>query len=165
MQTTPPPPRRRVLALWAAATASAVAHTSARAAPTPAPGPASPFGEPKHKIVYQLNQADESYQAAILNSISAMLTQYVDDIAIAVVAWGPGIHLLAKAPQRPVPPLHQQRVRSMAQSYGVRFIGCGNTMHTLGWTPEQMLDFIEVEHVGAAAVMKLQQQGYAYLAW
>jgi hypothetical protein len=118
-----------------------------------------------HKIVFQLNQADEAYQAAIFNSISALLTKYVDDIRIAVVVWGPGIHLLAKSPKRPVPRLHQQRVRSMAEAYGVRFIGCGNTMHTLGWTKDDMLDFIDVEHVGAGAVMELQEKGYAYLAW
>lgn len=89
----------------------------------------------------------------------------MDDIHIAVVVWGPGIHLLAKRPQRAVPALHQQRVRSMAEAYGVRFIACGNTMHTLGWTREDMLDFIDVEQVGAGAIMELQEQGYAYLAW
>ena len=129
------------------------------------PGPESAPPSALHKIVYQLNKADDAYQEAILNSISAMLTKYVDDVAIAVVAWGPGLHLLAKAPQRPVPALYQQRVRSMAESYGVSFIACGNTMHTIGWTKADMLDFVKVEEVGAAAVMELQEQGYAYLAW
>jgi intracellular sulfur oxidation DsrE/DsrF family protein len=118
-----------------------------------------------HKIVYQLNHHEPEYQEAILNSISALLKKYVDDVAIVVVAWGPGIHLLAKKPQRPVPELHQQRVRSMAEAYGVRFIACGNTMHTVGWTAADMVDFAEVEEVGAAAVMELQERGYAYLAW
>jgi hypothetical protein len=118
-----------------------------------------------HKIVYQLNKADDAYQLAIFNSISAMLTKYVDDVSIVVVAWGPGLHLLAKRPKRPVPPLFQQRVKSMAESYGVSFVACGNTMHTIGWTKEDMLDFVKVEDVGAAAVMELQEQGYAYLAW
>lgn len=160
-----PTPRRRLLALWAAATASAAVSTPGHAATAHSASPPTPFGEAKHKIVFQLNQADEHYQTAILNSISALLTQYVDDIAIAVVVWGPGIHLLAKTPQRPVPPLLQQRVRSMAEAYGVRFIGCGNTMQTVGWTRADMQDFIEVEHVGVGAVMELQEQGYAYLAW
>ncbi|AOW15906.1 hypothetical protein LPB72_21080 [Hydrogenophaga crassostreae] len=144
---------------------SAVA-TGARAA-TPAPAPRFPaFGDDAlHKIVYQLNRAEPEYQEAILNSVSAMLKKYVDDVAIVVVVWGPGIHLLAKKPQRPVPELHQQRVKSMAQAYGVKFIACGNTMHTVGWAPEDMLDIAQVEEVGAAAVMELQESGYAYLAW
>lgn len=142
---------------------SAVA-TGARAATAPPKFPA--FGDDApHKIVYQLNRAEPEYQEAIFNSISAMLKKYVDDVAIAVVVWGPGIHLLAKKPQRPVPELHQQRVKSMAQAYGVKFIACGNTMHTVGWTAKDMLDIAQVEEVGAAAVMELQERGYAYLAW
>lgn len=139
--------------------------TEAQAAASSAPVPSSPPKSVPHKIVYQLNKADEAYQEAIFNSISAMLTKYVDDVSIAVVVWGPGIHLLAKNPKRPVPPLFQQRVKSMAESYGVTFIACGNTMHSLGWTKADMLDFAQVEDVGAAAVMELQEQGYAYLAW
>jgi hypothetical protein len=86
-------------------------------------------------------------------------------VSIAVVVWGPGIHLLAKNPWRPVSELHKQRVRSMAESYGIEFIACGNTMHTVGWTEADMLPFAKIEEVGAAAVMELQEKGYKYLAW
>lgn len=167
MKTNPHPPERRrwlsrLLALGAAASATRVAS----AAPDPSPGaPRLGGSDAPHKIVYQLNQADEAYQEAIFNSISALLKKYVDDVAIAVVVWGPGIHLLARNPKRPVPELHRQRVRSMAQAYGVQFIACGNTMHTVGWTEQDMLEFARVEEVGAAAVMELQEQGYKYLAW
>lgn len=147
----------RVLALTTAA-------TGARAVAAPLQSPV-PGDDAPHKIVYQLNRAEPEYQEAIFNSISAMLKKYVDDVAIAVVVWGPGIHLLAKQPQRPVPELHQQRVKSMAQAYGVKFIACGNTMHTVGWTAADMLEIAQIEEVGAAAVMELQERGYAYLAW
>ncbi|MEX1168228.1 MAG: DsrE family protein [Hydrogenophaga sp.] len=153
------------MAIGAASTAAASTAQSLAATPPARPLPAD---DAPHKIVYQLNRAEPAYQEAIFNSISAMLKKYVDDVddvAIAVVVWGPGIHLLAKKPQRPVPELHQQRVKSMAQAYGVKFIACGNTMHTVGWTAEDMLDIAQIEEVGAAAVMELQEQGYAYLAW
>lgn len=163
MNQPSPLARRHLLAGIAALTAvSTHAHAGAPAALA---GKPSGVEGTTHKIVYQLNQADDTYQNAIFNSISALLTKYVDDISIAVVVWGPGIHLLAKSPKRPVPTLYQQRVRSMAEAYGVKFIACGNTMHTVGWTQADMLDFVQVEDVGAAAVMELQQQGYAYLAW
>lgn len=163
--STPPARRRwlgRLLAFGAASTAvvSTRPSTAATKLAPPLPGDDAP-----HKIVYQLNRAEPEYQEAIFNSISAMLKKYVDDVAIAVVVWGPGIHLLAKQPQRPVPELHQQRVKSMAQAYGVKFIACGNTMHTVGWTAADMLDVAQIEEVGAAAVMELQERGYAYLAW
>jgi hypothetical protein len=146
-------------ALGLGSTAARAASPKARTAGGPVPSDAP------HKIVYQLNQADEAYREAIFNSISALLKKYVDDVSIVVVVWGPGIHLLAKSPKRPISTLHQQRVRSMAESYGVKFIACGNTMHTIGWTDADMVDFIQVEEVGAAAVMELQENGYAYLAW
>jgi len=116
-----------------------------------------------NKIVYQLNKADPEYQADVFSSISAMLGKFVDDISIVV--WGLGIHVLAKKPKRPVSKFFQQRVRSMADSYGVKFIACENTMKTIGWGAKDMQEFVEVEDFGAAALMRLQQQGYAYLAW
>ena len=163
MTSTTPPNRRR----WLGRLLALGAGTAAASRVSQAATPRAPLlgGEAPHKIVYQLNRHEPEYQEAIFNSISAMLKKYVDDVAIAVVVWGPGIHLLAKKPQRPVPELHQQRARSMAEAYGVRFIACGNTMHTVGWTEADMLAFAQVEEVGAAAVMELQEQGYAYLAW
>ena len=153
-------PRRQLLgAVALAATGASVPSQAATAKPSvPADGP-------PHKIVYQLNHFEPEYQEAVLNSIGAMLKKYVDDVSIAVVAWGPGIHLLAKSPKRPVSKIHQQRVRSMSESYGIQFIACGNTMHTIGWEKADMQDFVKVEEVGAAALMELQEKGYAYIAW
>jgi len=153
-------PRRQLLTAVAAATAGAALPAAASAANSPAPSDGLP-----HKVVYQINRHEPEYQEAILNSIGAMLKKYVDDVSIVVVVWGPGIHLLAKKPKRPVPKTHQQRVRGMSESYGIEFIACGNTMHTLGWEKADMLDFARVEEVGAAAIMELQEKGYAYIAW
>ncbi len=154
-------PRRQLLGAVAAA-ATAGAALPARAAAKPAP---APDDGPPHKVVYQINRHEPEYQQAILNSIGAMLKKYVDDVTIVVVVWGPGIHLLAKKPKRPVPKELQLRARSMSEAYGIEFIACGNTMHTIGWDKEDMLDFARVEEVGAAAIMELQEKGYAYIAW
>jgi intracellular sulfur oxidation DsrE/DsrF family protein len=153
-------PRRRLLTAAAVATAG----TALPAAAATGQAPVASDGPP-HKVVYQINRHEPEYQQAILNSISAMLKKYVDDVTIVVVVWGPGIHLLAKKPKRPVPRELQQRVRGMSESYGIEFIACGNTMHTIGWEKEDMLDFARVEEVGAAAIMELQEKGYAYIAW
>ncbi|MEW6764700.1 MAG: DsrE family protein [Pseudomonadota bacterium] len=124
-----------------------------------------PGDPPEHKIVYQLNHAEWEYIEHILNSISAMLTKYEDNVAIAVVVFGPGIHLLAKNPKRDIPAILRQRVESQARNYGVKYIACGNTMKTLGWDKKDMVEYAQVEEVGAAAIMELQEKGYAYLAW
>jgi len=152
---------RRHLLTAVAAAATTGAALPARSATSPS---TATDGAP-HKVVYQINRSEPEYQQAILNSISAMLKKYVDDVTITVVVWGPGIHLLAKKPKRPVPKELQQRVRGMSESYGIEFIACGNTMHTLGWEKADMLDFVRVEEVGAAALMELQEKGYAYIAW
>ncbi len=124
-----------------------------------------PGDPPEHKLVYQLNQAGDEHLSHVLNSIGAVIGRYGDNVAIAVVAFGPGIHLLGKSPKRPVSDELRARAKSQAVSYRVRFIACGNTMKTLDWTAQDMVDFAEVEEVGAATLMELQEQGYAYIAW
>lgn len=124
-----------------------------------------PGDPPEHHIVYQLNHADAEYIEHILNSISAMLTKYEDNVSIVVVAFAQGIHLLAKNPKRSIPLLLRQRVRSQALEYKIQFIACRNTMSTLGWDTKDMVDFAQIEQVGAASIMELQEKGYAYIAW
>lgn len=123
-------------------------------------------GDPAtHKVVYMFNQADNEYQTSILNSIQAMLRMYDDDVEIAVVVIGPGIHVLAKEPQREVDPLIYERVASFANDYNVRWIACGNTMNSIGWQDSDMRPFAEYVEVGASALMELQANGFAFIAW
>ena len=122
-------------------------------------------GDPvDNKVVYQFNKADESYHKAVLFSVGAMLRKYGDNIHIVVVGIGPGIHILAKKPGRPVSNETREKVASLLQ-YGVEFHACGNTMKGLKWTAENILDSAKVVDVGAADLMELQQQGYAYISW
>ncbi len=123
-----------------------------------------PGDEPANKVVYQFNKADPAYQKAVLFSVGAMVRKYGDNIRIVVVAIGPGIHILAKHPKRPVPQEIRERVSSLAQ-YGVEFHACGNTMKSLGWTEKDLHPFVKRVEVGAADLMELQQQGYAYISW
>ncbi len=122
------------------------------------------FGNPTHKVVYQFNQADPEYMEHVLFSVGALLRKYGDDIHIVVTAIGPGIHILAVDPRRPIPEIVRKRVASLA-AYGVSFHACGNTMKALGWSEDDMLDFAEVVPIGADDLMLLQEQGYSYISW
>ncbi len=122
------------------------------------------FGEPKHKVIYQLNKADPDYMEGILFSAGEMLRKYGDDIHIVITAIGPGLHLLGKLPERPVPEILQERASSLAM-YGVEFHACGNTMTALTWTEDDLLDFATVVPVGADDLMQYQEKGYAYISW
>lgn len=122
-------------------------------------------GDPvDHKIVYQFNKADEAYHNAVLFSVGAMLRKYQDNIHIVVVGIGPGIHIMAKRPKRPVSETVRQRVASLLE-YGVEFHACGNTMKSLNWTMKDMLESAKYVEVGAADLMELQEQGYSYISW
>ncbi|HEX9625502.1 MAG TPA: DsrE family protein [Acidiferrobacterales bacterium] len=123
-----------------------------------------PGDPPAHKVVYQLNRAEADYQEHVIFSVGAMLRQYGDDIKIVVVGIGPGIHPLLKKPQRPVSQTIREKVASLAQ-YGVEFQACGNTLTSLKLTEADILPFAQYVEVGAAALMELQEQGYAYISW
>ncbi|MGM0411903.1 MAG: DsrE family protein [Pseudomonadota bacterium] len=122
-------------------------------------------GDPaEHKVVYQLNKADADYHDSVIFSVGEMIRRYEDNVEVAVVAFGPGIHTLAKEPERSVSDEIRERISSLSQ-YGVDFVACGNTMDSLGWKEEDMVDFARVVQVGAAELMELQEDGYAYIAW
>lgn len=120
--------------------------------------------ESSHKLVYQCNKADEDYIEHILFSCGEMLRKYGDDIELVVATFGPGLNLLAKKPVRPVSEEHRKRVKSLA-TYGVRFQACGNTMKSLKWTENDLLDIAVVVPIGVDGVMQLQEQGFAYISW
>ncbi len=118
----------------------------------------------KHHLVYQCNKADPEYLDHILFSCGEMLRKYGDDIELVIAVFGSGLHLLAKRPGRPISPRQQERAKSLS-IYGVAFHACGNTMKSLNWTENDLLDFAKVVPVGVDDIMQLQQKGFAYLSW
>ncbi|RDH86116.1 MAG: hypothetical protein DIZ80_01200 [endosymbiont of Galathealinum brachiosum] len=122
-------------------------------------------GDPtEHNVVYQFNKSDQAYHDAVMFSAAEMLRKYNDNITIVITAFGPGIHILGKKPQRYVSYEIKQKIRSMAD-YGVKFHACGNTMQSLGWKKEDLYDFVEIVQVGAADLIDLQEKGYSYISW
>jgi len=117
-----------------------------------------------HQLVYQCNKADPDYIGHILFSCGEMLRTYGDDIELVVTAFGPGVNLLGKRPKRVIPAIHQERAGSLA-SYGVAFHACGNTMDSLGWTKDDIVDYAKVVQVGAVDLMELQEKGFSYISW
>ena len=123
-----------------------------------------PGDEPEHKVVYQLNKSDPEYHNHIIFSVGAVLRKYGDNVRIVVTCFGPGLHVLAKKPGRPVAKEIIERVSSLS-AYGVEFHACGNTMKSLKWTKKDLVDFAEVVEVGASDLIELQEQGYSYISW
>lgn len=122
------------------------------------------FGEPHHRVIYQLNTADQGEIDGILFSIGELVRTYGDSIHIVVTAMGLGIHTLAKNPLRPLSLISRQRISSFA-NYGVDFHACGNTMKAMHWEKEDMLDFATIIDVGVIDLIKHQERGYSYIKW
>ena len=118
----------------------------------------------KHRIVYQLNKADPVYLQHVLFSAGALLRKYGDDVEIVIGAIGPGLHLIGKHPGRTISTELRQRASSLA-AYGVSFHACGNTMKSLGWTENDLLDYAKVVPIGVDDIMLLQEQGFSYFSW
>lgn len=123
-----------------------------------------PGDPPENFVVYQLNKPEADYHDHIVFSVGAMLRQYGDNIKLAVVAFGPGIHVLLKRPQRPVTQTVREKIASLS-AYGVDFYACGNTLKSLKLTEKDVLPFAKNVEVGASTLMELQKQGYAYISW
>jgi intracellular sulfur oxidation DsrE/DsrF family protein len=158
--------RRRLLggALAGAGVAALGGTRSASAQETGLDELKFPGDEPDHKVVYQFNHASLGYQDHVIFSVGEMVRKYGDNVKVVVVAFAEGIHILGKQPGREVKDEIRQRVSSLAH-YGVEFHACGNTMKSLNWTEEDLVDFAQVVQVGAADLMELQEQGYAYISW
>lgn len=123
-----------------------------------------PGDPPDHKVVYQFNQADAEYHEHVIFSVGQMVQKYGDNIRVVVTAIGPGIHILLQKPQRPVARLIREKVASLSD-YGVEFHACGNTLKALKLGEKDVLPFAKTVEVGAADLMELQAQGFAYISW
>lgn len=139
---------RRVLALLAALACS----------PVMAAGVPSDHPFAKHFLALQLSEADAGRQALVLSVANNMLRAYgPDNIAIEVVTFGPGVHLLyARNVQR-------KAVISLMEQ-GVRFDVCDNTLDSIKRKQGQVPPLDPgVKHVaaGVARLLDLSEHGYA----
>ena len=118
----------------------------------------------EHQIVYQCNKIDHDYLSSILFSVGELIRKYGDNVEIVVACFGPGIHLLGDPPERPVAKELQERASSL-NAYGVAFHACGNTMDSLGWTEENLVEYAKIVPIGVDDIMLLQERGFSYFSW
>lgn len=118
----------------------------------------------EHQIVYQCNKADHDYLSHILFSVGELIRKYGDDVEIVVACFGAGIHLLGDPPERPVAQELRERSSSLA-AYGVKFHACKNTMDSLGWIEENLVEHAIIVPIGVEDIMLLQEKGFSYVSW
>ncbi|MEK7991460.1 MAG: hypothetical protein VSS52_010680 [Thiotrichaceae bacterium] len=122
--------------------------------------PQDDFFEPAHKVVIQVSSSDPKiHNIALNNAVNLQKAFGVDNVAIEVVAYGPGLSLYT------VKSLSSERIPSLAMQ-NIRFSLCGNTLEKVtkkkGKAPV-LVDGVNIVQSGAMRIVELQEQNYAYL--
>lgn len=114
----------------------------------------------KHKVVIQVSTDDPKTQTIALNNAVNLQKLYgMDNVAVEVVAYGPGLGLLTKKNKQ------SKRVKSLA-AQNITFSACGNTMKKVqkktGKKPA-LTEGVRVVKAGVGRIIELQADGYAYI--
>lgn len=111
----------------------------------------------KNRIVIQVNEENVKKWNEVLVNIHNIQTELgAKNVAIAVVAIGPGLGMLSAES------LAANGVQD-ALAAGVEFVACGNSMKAQKLAKEDLIEGVKVSVAGYVELMKRQQQGWAYL--
>ena len=108
-----------------------------------------------NRIVFQVNEDDSRKWNTVLANVRNVQEE-LGRADVVVVVIGPGLGML-KADA-----LTANQVQD-AMAAGVRFVACGNSMQAQHLTKDDMIDGIAYAKAGYVEVMRLQQQGWAYI--
>jgi len=116
--------------------------------------------QPAKKVVIQVSTDDVKTQTIAMNNAVNLQKLYgVDNIAIEIVAYGPGLGMLTANSKQ------SERVKSLAMQ-NITFSACGNTMKKVakktGKEPK-LTEGVKVVEAGVARIIDLQDAGYAYV--
>jgi intracellular sulfur oxidation DsrE/DsrF family protein len=149
-----------IRSLFSALTLGVVAGSAARAEETKQ--------ETKgHRVVIQVDQNDPAVMNLALNNARNLLDYYRDkheDVAIEVVAYGPGLHML-REDTSPV----KDRIKELSDisfPSKVVFSACHNTMEGMEKREGHPIPIVAqagIVPAGVVRIMELQEQGYSYV--
>ena len=116
---------------------------------------AHPFA--KHHIVFHISSGSGFEQRLVLNNASNISRHYgPDNVAVEVVAYGPGLRLLFKEN------VQANRIKGLA-GLGVTFSACGNTMKAMGRKMSGLIKGTKYTPAGVARIVELQEAGWTYI--
>ena len=136
--------RRFVIAASLVATALAVPEAGAQALPA-------------NKLIMQVSDNDPAKWNLALNNAKNVQTDLgAQNVAIEIVAYGPGINMLK------IDSVAANRIAE-AMGAGVKVVACENTMTNQKIAKDDMLAGIGYVKAGVVEIMQKQQAGWAYL--
>ena len=117
--------------------------------------PKPSFDKPR-QIIMKLNNKDTHYANHLLGTIYNILKEYPDGgLKVVVIAYGPGMRVIKKDYDKKT----LSRIRSLME-YDVEFIGCINTMQTMGWKKKDFIDDLTFVQAGIVEVIERQAHGF-----
>ena len=111
----------------------------------------------RNKIVIQVSDEDTRKWHSVISNLRNIQTELgANNVKIVVVAYGNGLGMLTL--DSPVGGEVADAVKN-----GVGFVACENTMKGQHLTKDDMLPDLGYAAAAIVEIMKLQQQGYAYI--
>ena len=146
----------------AVALASLILASGALAAGTKAEQSAKP-----HRVLIQIDQNDPAVMNLALNNATNIIEYYRSkgkDVAVDVVTYGPGLHML-RADTSPVLDRIKQ-LKSVAFPSTIQFSACNVTREGMEKKEGHPIDIVSdavVVPSGVIHLMELQEQGWSYI--
>lgn len=115
--------------------------------------PEPSFDNPR-QIVFSLSEKDEKRMNAVLNNVANVQKAYgIDNVQLAVVAYGPGIwSLLQDSPVR-------ARIESL-QKYDIEFVACGNTLDSIHKSEADLIGGVTRVQAGLVELVERRLSGW-----
>ena len=111
----------------------------------------------KNRVVFQVSDADpKKWLMTLGNARNVQADLGEGNVELEIVVYGPAISMLKNGSEV------TDRVEE-AISSGIKVVACGNTMTTLHLTKDDMILGIDYAQAGVVEIMRLQQQGWAYI--
>jgi len=117
------------------------------------------------KVIYDLTSPDPKRLASILDRASMLQNLYQNDSfesSIVLVIHGDTIPLFGSKGKAVQPEL-MQRARSLSMGDIIEFRVCRASAALQGFKKDDLQDFVAMVPMADAEIIKLQQEGYAYL--
>lgn len=109
------------------------------------------------KVLVSLNFNDEKKVSSLLYNVINIQKAYgQDNLEITVVGWGPGVRVLLK--DSPV----RARIESQMQ-YDIRFVACGNTLKTIGISPDNLIEGVNLVDAGLPEIIERELMGWSVI--
>lgn len=119
--------------------------------------PAPTFNHPR-KIVLSLSERDPARVNEVIGNVGNIQRFYgADNVRIALVVYGPGIHSVLRAESTVT-----DRIKGLL-AIGVNVLACDATLQTLKKTPSDLIPGVQVVTNGIPEIVELQTRGWIYV--